>query len=76
MDAKNGEKGGKPFYKLMSNVVYRKTMDNLRNRVGVRLVNNQKDYLKWTSKPSFATQKIFSNNLVSIHKIKTTLIPY
>ena len=76
MDAKNGEKGGKPFYKLMSNVVYRKTMDNLRNRVGVRLVNNQKDYLKWTSKPSFATQKIFSNNLVSIHKIKTTLNPY
>ena len=76
MDAKNGEKGGKPFYKLMSNVVYRKAMDNLRNRVGVRLVNNQKDYLKWTSKPSFATQKIFSNNLVSIHKIKTTLIPY
>ena len=73
MDAKNG---GKPFYKLMSDVVYRKTMDNLRNRVGVRLVNNQKDYLKCTSKPSFATQKIFSNNLVSIHKIKTTLIPY
>ena len=76
MDAKNGEKGGKPFYKLMSNVVYRKAMNNLRNRVGVRLINNQKDYLKWTSKPSFATQKIFSNNLVSIHKIKTTLIPY
>ena len=73
MDAKNG---GKPFYKLMSDVVYRKTMDNLRNRVGVRLVNNQKDYLKWTSKTSFATQKIFSNNLVSIHKIKTTLMPY
>ena len=48
-------------------------MEKLRNRVDVRLVNNKKDYLKWISTPSYLRQKIFDNNLVVIHKIKTTL---
>ena len=48
-------------------------MENLRNRVDVGLVNNKKDYLKWISTPSYLRQKIFDNNLVVIHKIKTTL---
>ena len=28
--------------------------------------------MKWTSKPSFVTQKIFENGLIAIHKIETT----
>ena len=48
-------------------------MENLRNRVDVGLVNNKKDYLKWISTPCYLRQKIFDNNLVVIHKIKTTL---
>ena len=32
------------------NAVQGKTMENLRNRV-------KKDYLKWTAKPNFKTQK-------------------
>ena len=48
-------------------------MEKLRNRVDVGLVNNKKDYLKWISTPSHLRQKIFDNNLVVIHKIKTTL---
>ena len=48
-------------------------MEKLRNRVDVGLVNNKKDYLKWISTPSYLRQKIFDNNLVVIHKIKTTL---
>ena len=48
-------------------------MENLKNRVDRRLLNNKKNYLKWTSKPSYVAQKIFDNDLVAIHKIKTTL---
>ena len=57
----------------MNNAVHGQTMEHWRQRIDVRPVNNKKDYLKWTSKPGFITQKIFDNNLVVIHKIKTLL---
>ena len=44
----------------------------MRNRTDVRLASNKKKYLKWTSKPSYISQKIFDNNLVVIHKSKAT----
>ena len=31
--------------KLMNNAAYRKTMENLRNRINVRLVSNKKVYI-------------------------------
>ena len=37
------------------------------------MANNEKDYLKWTSKPSFITKEIFENDLVAIYNIKTFL---
>ena len=39
----------KDFFKLMINSVYEKTMANLRKRINVRLVNNAKDFLKYTT---------------------------
>ena len=48
-------------------------MENLRNKINVRLVNNEKDYLKGTSKPSYISHKTFDNNLVAIRKVKVTL---
>ena len=51
----------------------RKTTKNLKNRIDVELVNNQKDYLKCTSKPSYILHKIFDNNLVVIRKSKLAL---
>ena len=42
----------KDFLKLMINSAYGKTMENLRNRINVRLVNNAEDFLKFTSKPT------------------------
>ena len=32
------------FFKLMINSVYGKKMENLRKRINVRLVNNEKDF--------------------------------
>ena len=57
----------------MKNTAYGKTMENLRNRIDVRLVSNKKNYLKWTSKPGYMTKKIFSSDLVTILKSKVTL---
>ena len=54
---KNGDKNGKASYKLMNNAVYRKIMENVRNRIDVKLISNKKDNLKWTSKPSYMSQK-------------------
>ena len=41
-------------------------MENLRNRIDVKLVNSKKDYLKCTSKPGYMPHKIFDNNLVAV----------
>ena len=50
-------------------------MENLKNRIDVKLVNNQNDYLKCTSKPSCMPHKIFDNNFVAIRQSKLALKP-
>ena len=51
-------------------------MEKLKNRFEIRLVCNTKDYLKWTSKPSYMSQKIFDNDLVVIRKKKKEINTY
>ena len=64
----------KDFYKLMNNSVFGKTMENIRNRVNVKLVNTEKELKKLTAKPNLKSPpKIFSENLVSVHLKKTSL---
>ena len=55
-----------------SHTVYRKTMENLRNKIDVKLVSNKKDYLKWTFKPCYMSHKILDNDIVLICKNKVT----
>ena len=62
--------------KLRNNAINRKTMENLRNRIDVKLVNNEKDYLKFTSKLSYMSHiylTISDNNLLAIRKSKLAL---
>ena len=63
----------KDFFKLMNNSVFGKTMENLRKRVDVKLVTNEKQLDKLTAKPTFVSSKIFNENLMAVHKIKETL---
>ena len=64
----------KKIFKLIINSVYRKTMENLRKRINVRLVNNAKDFLKYSSRPTYITHKMFGEDYAAIHEIKTVLI--
>ena len=63
----------KDFFKLMNNSAFAKTMENLRNRIDVKLINNAEKYLKWVSRTNFVSQKIFDENFVAIHMKEVTL---
>ena len=64
----------KDFFKLMNNSVFGKTMENIRNRVDIKLVNNKKQAEKLSAKPNFKHCNIFSEDLVAIHMKKTKLV--
>ena len=64
----------KDFLKLMINFVYGKTMENLRKRINVKLVNSEKDFLKYTNRPTYVTHKFFGKGYAAIHEIKPVLI--
>ena len=64
----------KDFFKLVISSVYGKTMENLQKRINVRLVNNKRDFLKYTSRPTQITHKIFGESYAAIHEIKPVLM--
>ena len=57
----------------MFNSVFGKTMEKLQKTINVRLVNNKKVVLKYTSRPSHITHKNFGKNYAAIHEIKPVL---
>ena len=64
---------GRDFFKLMNNSVFGKTMENLRKRISVKLVNNAKDYVRCISKPSFISVKILGKSFFAVHEITPVL---
>ena len=61
------------FFKLLINCIYGKSMENIRKKISVKLINNSKDYLRCVSKPNFISQKIFDKNFIAVHQIKSVL---
>ena len=49
-------------------------MENIRNRVDIKLVNNKKQAEKLSAKPNFNHCNIFNEDLVAIHMKKTKLV--
>ena len=60
----------KDLFKLMINSAYGKTIKNLWKGINVRPVDNEKDFLKCTSKPTHITHKIFRKIYAAVHEIK------
>jgi hypothetical protein len=63
----------KDFFKLMNNSVFGKTMENIRNRVDIRIVNDEKNWNKLAKKHNFKSATIFSENLVAVHMRRTSV---
>ena len=63
----------KDFFKLMNNSVFGKTMENIRNRVDIRLVTRESQAKKLTCKPNYQHHTIFSKNLAAVHMKKVKL---
>ena len=61
----------KDFFKLMNNSVFGKTIENIRKRQNIILVDNREKAVKLTSRPNFDRATIFDRNLIAIHMKKT-----
>ena len=64
----------KDFYKLMSNSIYGKGMEQVRNRIDIRLVSDPKKAEKLISKPNFIDRTVYNENLIAIHMEPTKVI--
>ena len=65
----------KDFFKLMNNAVFGKTMENIRKHKDIKLVTNEKAYLRNVMKPNFKSGVLFGENLMGCEmgKIKVVM---
>ena len=65
----------KDFYKLMNNLVFGKTMENIRKHRNIKLITNREAYLKAVMKLNFKSGTLFGENLMGCEmgKIKVVM---
>ena len=69
----------KDFFKLMNNAVFGKTMENVKNRMELKLTTEKKYAIRWFSKLNFKTSQ-YNHGLrliemyKKIHKVQQTSI--
>ena len=61
----------KDFFKLMNNSVFGKTIENIRKRQNIILVDNRKKASQLSTRPNFDRATIFDRNLIAVHMKKT-----
>ena len=59
------------FFKLMSNAVFGKTMENVRNHRNIKLVTTYEKCNKYASEPHLVNVKCFSENVLAVEMRKT-----
>ena len=61
----------KDFFKLMNNSVFGKTIENIRKRQNIHLIDDRKIAVKLSSKPNFDRCTIFDKHLIAVHMKNT-----
>ena len=61
----------KDFFKLMNNSVFGKTIENIRKRQNLMLIDNRREAAKLSTKPNFDCATIFDRNLIAVHMKRT-----
>ena len=64
----------KDFFKLMNNSVFGKTMENVRERVDVRLITDEDRVVKLASRPNFKRTIMYNKELVAVEMEKTNIV--
>ena len=57
----------KDFFKLMNNSVFGKTIENIRKRQNIELVDNCKKALQKVNQPNFQRATIFDKHFIAVH---------
>ena len=55
----------KNHFKLLNNVVYGITMENMRKRIKIRIVKYAEDFIKYTSRPTWVNWKVVEKNFLA-----------
>ena len=58
----------------MNNAVFGKTMENLRNRRNVTLVNCRRKLMRLAAQPSFKNFTIFHEDLIAVERAKVEIL--
>ena len=61
----------KDFFKLMNNSVFGKTIENIRKRQNVFILDKKEKAINLTSQPNFDRLTILDENLIAVHMKKT-----
>ena len=65
---------GKDFFNLINNLVFRKTMENVKNHIDIELVTTEARTNCLVSKSNYHATKLFSENFLAIEMKKTLQI--
>ena len=63
----SGDEFNKGLHKLMNNCIYVKSIEKIRKRINVKLINDKKSIKKIVNKPNFISQKIIHKTFVAAH---------
>ena len=64
----------KYFFKFMNNVVFGKTMENVRKHRNIKHVTTERRRNYLVSEPNYHTTKFFTENLLAIEMRKTQIL--